>query len=73
MAELKQLVSKRDFEIGRLREQRDQHQAEINERKAKEQIRSASALEFRALAEARAVCTSTIRATFGAELLDRNG
>ncbi|KAI0745838.1 BRE1-domain-containing protein [Earliella scabrosa] len=54
VAELKQLVSKRDFEIGRLREQRDQHQAEINERKAKEQIRSASALEFRALAEARA-------------------
>ncbi|KAI0780121.1 BRE1-domain-containing protein [Fomes fomentarius] len=54
VAELKQLVGKRDLEIGRLREQRDQYQIEINERKAKEQHRSASALEFRALAEARA-------------------
>lgn len=55
VAELKQLAGKRDLELGRLREQRDQYQIEINERKAKEQHKSASALEFRALAEARAV------------------
>ncbi|KAI1794073.1 BRE1-domain-containing protein [Ganoderma leucocontextum] len=54
ISELKQILSKRDVESSRLRELRDQCQAEINERKMKEQTRLASVLEFKALAENRA-------------------
>lgn len=49
------MLNKRDVETARLREQRDQYQAEINERKAREQNKMASAQEFKALAETRAV------------------
>nr|VWO99564.1 E3 ubiquitin protein ligase (EC [Ganoderma boninense] len=54
IAELKQMLTKRDAESSRLRELRDQFQSEINERKMKEQTRLASVLEFKALAENRA-------------------
>ncbi|KAM5530764.1 hypothetical protein V8D89_015571 [Ganoderma adspersum] len=53
ISELKQMLTKRDTENSRLRELRDQCQAEINERKMKEQTRLASVLEFKALAENR--------------------
>lgn len=51
------MLTKRDTENSRLRELRDQCQAELNERKMKEQTRLASVLEFKALAENRSVCT----------------
>ena len=49
------MLNKRDVETARLREQRDQYQAEINERKARDQNKLTSAQEFKALAETRAV------------------
>lgn len=61
ISELKQMLTKRDAESARLRELRDQFQSEINERKMKEQTRLASVLEFKALAENRAVCTVTLQ------------
>ncbi|KAH9929494.1 BRE1-domain-containing protein [Epithele typhae] len=54
IAEMKTSLAKRDLEVTRLREQRDQYQAEITERKAREQARLTSAQEFKALAETRA-------------------
>ena len=49
------MLTKRDNESARLREQRDQFQAEINERRTRESAKFASILEFKALAENRAV------------------
>ena len=54
------MLNKRDVETARLREQRDQYQAEINERKAREQNKVASAQEFKALADTRAVCSDKL-------------
>ena len=55
MQELKAMINKRDSELGRIREQRDQYYAELNERRAKESTKLASIAEFKTLAEARAV------------------
>ncbi|KAI0328649.1 BRE1-domain-containing protein [Cubamyces sp. BRFM 1775] len=52
--ELKAMISKRDSELARIREQRDQYYAELNERRAKESTKMASIAEFKTLAEARA-------------------
>ncbi|KAH9892516.1 BRE1-domain-containing protein [Cubamyces lactineus] len=54
MQELKAMINKRDSELGRIREQRDQYYAELNERRAKESTKLASIAEFKTLAEARA-------------------
>ena len=48
-------LSKRDAEIARLREQRDQQMSELNERKQKDHVKLASLNEFKALAENRSV------------------
>ncbi|KAI0071770.1 BRE1-domain-containing protein [Panus rudis PR-1116 ss-1] len=51
--DLKSIISKRDTELIRLREQRDQINSELHERKAKEQVKLASLHEFKTLAESR--------------------
>ncbi|KAJ7747309.1 BRE1 E3 ubiquitin ligase-domain-containing protein [Mycena metata] len=51
--ELKALIGKRDTENTRLRDQREQLAAELNERKQKDGIKMASAKELESLAEAR--------------------
>ncbi|KAJ7045767.1 BRE1 E3 ubiquitin ligase-domain-containing protein [Mycena alexandri] len=51
--ELKTLIGKRDTENTRLRDQREQLAAELNERKQKDGIKMASAKELESLAEAR--------------------
>ena len=66
------MLTKRDAESARLRELRDQCQSEINERKMKEQTRLASVLEFKALAENRAVCTATPQRVLEADVSRRN-
>ena len=55
MQELKAMISKRDSELARIREQRDQYHAELNERRAKDSAKMTSLAEFKTLAEARAV------------------
>ncbi len=67
ISELKQMLSKRDAESSRLRELRDQYSAEINERKMKEQTKLASVLEFKTLAENRAVCMAIREGVFEAD------
>ncbi|KAJ8462214.1 hypothetical protein ONZ51_g11039 [Trametes cubensis] len=52
--ELKAMISKRDSELARIREQRDQYHAELNERRAKDSAKMTSLAEFKTLAEARA-------------------
>ncbi|KAI8993085.1 BRE1-domain-containing protein [Trametes punicea] len=52
--ELKAMLSKRDAELLRIRDQRDQYHAELNERRAKESAKMSSLSEFKSLAEARA-------------------
>ncbi|KAJ7446245.1 BRE1 E3 ubiquitin ligase-domain-containing protein [Mycena galericulata] len=51
--ELKTMVLKRDAENARLRDQREQQAAELNERKQKDSVKLASIKELQALAEAR--------------------
>jgi E3 ubiquitin-protein ligase BRE1 len=51
--ELKGMISKRDVENARLRDQREQQAAELNERKHKENVKLASLQELKALAESR--------------------
>nr|GAT44637.1 allantoicase [Mycena chlorophos] len=51
--ELKAMMLKRDAENARLRDQRDQYQAELTERRQKDSVKIASSKEFHALAEAR--------------------
>ncbi|KII92834.1 hypothetical protein PLICRDRAFT_51174 [Plicaturopsis crispa FD-325 SS-3] len=51
--ELKTLLAKRDNENLRLREQRDQQGAELNERKQKDSIKMASMQEWKILADSR--------------------
>lgn len=50
---MKATIVKRDTEIMRLREQRDQHMAELNERKQKDAVKMESLQEFKTLAESR--------------------
>ncbi|CAK5281609.1 unnamed protein product [Mycena citricolor] len=52
--DLKSLILKRDNENARLRDQRDQYYAELNERRAKDGVKTASLKELQALCEARA-------------------
>ncbi|OJT06362.1 E3 ubiquitin-protein ligase BRE1 [Trametes pubescens] len=52
--EMKALLSKRDTETLRLRDQRDQYHSELNERKAKDAAKTSSLAEFESLAETRA-------------------
>jgi E3 ubiquitin-protein ligase BRE1 len=47
------MIAKRDAENARLREQREQQAAELNERKHKESVKLASVQELKALAESR--------------------
>ncbi|KAJ6500129.1 BRE1 E3 ubiquitin ligase-domain-containing protein [Mycena vitilis] len=51
--DLKTLIGKRDAENARLRDQREQQAAELNERKQKDSVKHASMKELESLAEAR--------------------
>lgn len=51
--ELKAMLAKRDTENTRLREQREQQAAELNERKHKDSVKIASFQEMKALADSR--------------------
>ncbi|KAJ7680562.1 BRE1 E3 ubiquitin ligase-domain-containing protein [Mycena polygramma] len=51
--DLKALIGKRDAENARLRDQREQQAAELNERKQKDSVKHASMKELESLAEAR--------------------
>ncbi len=53
---MKAALSRRDTDIARLREIRDQQLAELHERKQKDAGKMTSTQEFKALAESRAVC-----------------
>ena len=55
--ELKAMLSKRDVENARLRDQREQQAAELNERKHKDSVKLASLQEWKALAESRSAST----------------
>lgn len=74
--ELKAAIAKRDAENIRLREQRDQQMAEVNERKQKDSVKRASLHEWKSLAESRAeriaVLQSELRRT-GARLSAQEG
>ncbi|KAI0819960.1 BRE1-domain-containing protein [Trametes gibbosa] len=54
LQEMKAMLSKRDAELARIREQRDQHHAELHERRAKDAVKTSSLAEFTSLAETRA-------------------
>lgn len=62
------MLSKRDGEILRLRAQRDQVSAEVNERREKEKARLSTTAEFKTLAEARGVCLVFIASVSHAHL-----
>jgi hypothetical protein len=49
------MLAKRDLENARLREQREQQSAELNERKQKEAVKFASAQEYKSLLESNSV------------------
>jgi E3 ubiquitin-protein ligase BRE1 len=49
------MMTKRDAENTRLRDQRDQQAAELNERKQRDGVKFASTKELESLAEARSV------------------
>lgn len=51
--ELKALIAKRDTENARLRDQREQQAAELNERKQRDNVKLASMKELQSLAETR--------------------
>lgn len=53
--EMRALLSKRESDVVRLREQRDQQHAELNERKQKDSVKQHSKQELRNLAESHAV------------------
>ena len=58
--ELTEVVSrlkKRDVDNARIREQRDQLQAELTERKHLESVKLSSGNEMKVLAESRSVCS----------------
>ncbi|KAH6914381.1 BRE1 E3 ubiquitin ligase-domain-containing protein [Coprinopsis sp. MPI-PUGE-AT-0042] len=74
--ELKAAIAKRDAENVRLREQRDQQIAEVNERKQKDSVKRASLNEWKNLAESRGeritILQSELRRT-GARLSAQEG
>ncbi len=49
------MLSKRDAENARLREQREQQSAELNERRQKDSVKQASFQEYKALVESNSV------------------
>lgn len=49
------MLTKRDADNARLRDQREQQAAELNERKHKDNVKFASTQELKALAESRSV------------------
>jgi len=49
------MLTKRDAENARLRDQREQQAAELNERKHKDNVKCASLHEWKALADSRSV------------------
>ena len=59
MSDFRALVIKRDTEIGRLREQRDQQLSELNERKQKDSVKQTSVAELKVLLESREVSFSS--------------
>ena len=54
------MLSKRDLENARLREQREQQSAELNERKQKDAVKLASIQEYKSLLESNSVNLSII-------------
>ena len=56
-AEVVSRLKKRDVDNARLREQRDQLQAELTERKHLDSVKLASVSEMKVLAESRSVCS----------------
>ena len=65
LAEMKAILTKRDADNSRLREQRDQQLAELNERRQKEQIKWQALNEYKQLSESRSVSRrSGLRALF---------
>ncbi len=70
--EMKALLSKRDTETLRLRDQRDQYHSELNERKAKDAAKTSSLAEFESLAETRAVCLSALALLPGIHVVSRS-
>ncbi|KAF7315497.1 E3 ubiquitin protein ligase [Mycena indigotica] len=63
--ELKVMLHKRDAENARLRDQRDQQQAELVERRQKDSVKTASAKELVALAEARSARIQVLESQLG--------
>jgi E3 ubiquitin-protein ligase BRE1 len=59
--ELKLVLTKRDADLTRLRDQREQLNAELNELRSRENIKYQSSRELEALAESRAVRQFTYR------------
>ncbi|THV02428.1 BRE1-domain-containing protein [Dendrothele bispora CBS 962.96] len=53
MNDIKTLLSRREADIARLREHRDQQSAELHERKHKDNVKTASCEEYKALANSR--------------------
>jgi E3 ubiquitin-protein ligase BRE1 len=53
--DLKSAIEKKDKDLVRLREQRDQQSAELNERKQREAFKQSSFDEIKTLAETRSV------------------
>lgn len=70
--EMKALLSKRDIEMLRLRDLRDQYHSELNERKAKDAAKTSSLAEFESLAETRAVCVFALALLLDVHVTSRN-
>lgn len=65
-------LKKRDVDNARLREQRDQLQAELTERKHLESVKLSSVNEMKVLAESRSVCSRSRRWDVGADRPSRS-
>ncbi|KAK7472721.1 E3 ubiquitin-protein ligase bre1 [Stygiomarasmius scandens] len=61
LSDVKALLSRREADIARLREHRDQQSAELHERKHKDNVKMASCEEYKALATSRAECIGVLR------------
>ena len=55
LTEMRAMLAKRDADNSRLREQRDQQLAELNERRQKEQVKWQALNEYKQLSDSRAV------------------
>ena len=53
--ELGEIIAKREAELARVREQRDQRDAELKERKSRDAVKSQALHEFKVLADTRMV------------------